>query len=121
MSKDLMALLMMVLFVNPAAVELFVWMGDLGCCHPISSSVFCIGTIFLDVRYSAASSDPSADSITGLMIFAIVKIAPFSGSVATSLVKKMCAPALLLALVSFSKPVSACAYSTMPISLKIIP
>ena len=96
-------------------------MDDLGCGHPVYSSVLRICTIFLVLRYSAASSASAADAITGLMIFAIVKNAPFSGGVATSLVKKMCAPALLLALVSFSKPVSACAYSTMPISLKIIP
>ena len=55
------------------------------------------------------------------MIFAIVKIAPFSGGVATSLVKKMCAPALLLVLVLFRKPASACAASTMPLSLKSMP
>ena len=92
-----MALLMMVLFMNPADMELSVWTGDLGCGHPISSSVLRIGTIFIAVRYSAASSASDDDAISGLMIFAIVKIAPFSGGVATSLVKKMCAPALLLA------------------------
>ena len=75
MSKDLMALLTMTLFVNPAAVELSVWMGDLGCGHPISSSVVRIGTIFLAVMYSATSSASAADAITGLMISAIVKTA----------------------------------------------
>ena len=69
MSKDLMALLMIVLFVNPAAAELSVWMGDLGCGHPIYSSLLRIGTIVLAVRYSAASSASAADAITGLMIF----------------------------------------------------
>ena len=96
-------------------------MNDLGCGHPISSSVFRIGTIVLAVMYSAASSASDADDITGLMIFAIVKIYLFIGGVATSSVKKMCSPALLLALVSLGKPASACAASTMPISLKSMP
>ena len=96
-------------------------MGDLGCGHPISSSVLRIGTIFLAVRYSAASSASAADAITGLMIFAVVKIALFSGGVATSPVKKMCAPALIHALVSFRKPVSVCAASNMPLALKSMP
>ena len=69
MSKYLMALLMMVLFVNPDAVELSVWMSDLGCVHPIYSSVFCIGTIVLAVMYSDASSASAVDAITGLTIF----------------------------------------------------
>ena len=96
-------------------------MGDLGCGHPVYSSLLHIGTIVLDVWYSAASSDSAADAITGLMIFAIVKTAPFSGGVATSSVKKMCAPALLLSLVSFRNHVSACADSTMPLALKSMP
>ena len=79
MSKDLMALLMMVLFVNPADVELSVWMNDLGCGHPISSSIFRIGTIVLAVMYGDASSASTADDITGLMIFAIVNIYLFIG------------------------------------------
>ena len=66
-----MALFMIVLFVNPAALELSVRMGHLGCGHPISSSLLRIGTIVLSVRYSATSSASAADAITDLMIFAI--------------------------------------------------
>ena len=95
-------------------------MSDLGCVHPIYSSVFCIGTIVLAVMYSDASSASAVDAITGLTIFAIVKIPPFSGGVATYSVKKMCAPPLLLALVSFRNPASACASSTMSLALNSI-
>ena len=93
-------------------------MDDLDCGNPISLSVLCIGTNVLALRYSSASSASVDDVITVLLVFAIVKIAPFSGGVATSLDQKMCAPALLLALVSFSNPASACAASTMPLALK---
>ena len=96
-------------------------MGDLVCGHPIPPSVLRIGTIFLALMYSATSSASAADVITGLTIFAIFKIAPFSSGVATSSVQKMCAPALLLALVSFRKPVSEYAASTMPFDLKSMP
>ena len=65
MYKKLMALFMMLLFVNPFTVELSVWMGDLGCVHPISLSVFRIGTIVLAVMYSADSSTSVADAIKG--------------------------------------------------------
>ena len=95
-------------------------MGDLGYGHLIYSIVLRIGAIFFYVRYSAVRSDYATDAITGLMIFEIVKIVLFSGGVATSLDQKMCAPALLLALVSFSNPASACAASTMPLALKSI-
>ena len=96
-------------------------MNDLGCGHPISSSVFRIGTIVLAVMYGAVSSASTADDITGLMIFAIVNIYLFIGGVATSSVKKMGSPALLLALVLLGKPASAYADSTMPLALKSIP
>ena len=50
-SDNLVDLLTMVLLVNPTAVELSVWIGDLGCGQPISMSVLRSGTIFLDVMY----------------------------------------------------------------------
>ncbi len=41
----LMQHVMIVLFTNPTAVELSVWMGDFGCGQPISASVLRMGTI----------------------------------------------------------------------------
>ena len=80
-----------------------------------------LALLFLAVMYSAASSASAADDIMGLMIFAIVNIYLFIGGVATSSVKKMGSPALLLALVSLRKPASAYAASTMPLALKSMP
>jgi hypothetical protein len=40
---------MMVSFMKPVALELSVWMGDLGCFHLISSSALWSGTISITV------------------------------------------------------------------------
>ena len=74
----MVALLTMVLLVNPTAVELSVCIGDLGCGQPISMSVLRSGIIFLDVMYSAAISASAAEAITNLMICAIVNTGPLS-------------------------------------------
>ena len=63
-----MALLIMLLFVNPTAVELSVWIGDLGFDHPISIRVLRRGTIVFAVMYRAASSASAADAITYFII-----------------------------------------------------
>jgi hypothetical protein len=52
----LMRRVMIVSFTNPTAVELSVWMGDLGCGQPISASVLRMGTMSRAVMYKAASS-----------------------------------------------------------------
>ena len=53
-------LLTMVLLVNPTAVELSIWIRDLGCGQPISMSVLRSGIIFLAVMDSAAESEMAA-------------------------------------------------------------
>ena len=75
-SNYLVALLTMVLIVKPTAVELSVWIGDLGCGKPISMSVLCSGIIFLTVIYRAANFASDAEAISDLMIFAIVNTGP---------------------------------------------
>ena len=76
MSANLVALFTIVLLVKPTAVELSVWMGVLGCGHPISINVLRSGIIFLAVMYNAAISASAADAMTVLMICAIVKTDP---------------------------------------------
>ena len=77
-SADLVDLLTMVLLVNTTAVELSVWIGDLGCGQPISVSVLRSGIIFLAVMYSNAISASAANAITDLMICAIFNTGPLS-------------------------------------------
>ena len=67
MSDDLVALLTIVLFVNPTDVELSVWMGVWGCVHPISMSVLRNGIIFFAVINSTAIYASAADAITVLL------------------------------------------------------
>ena len=72
---------MIVSLMNPAAAELSVWIGDLGCFHPISLSAFLSGIISLAVMYSPASSASAADAITNLMIWEIVRTGLFEYTV----------------------------------------
>ena len=81
---------MMVLFTTPAAVELSVWIGDGGCFQPISINVWQTGIISLAVMYSAPSSASAADEMTNLMIWEIVRIAPFHLGVGSFSDKKIC-------------------------------
>ena len=78
MSNYFMALLIMVLFVNPTAVELSVLIGNLGCGHPISIRVLQRGTIVFAVMYRADSSASADDAITAFIICAMVNIGPLS-------------------------------------------
>ena len=78
MSNDFMALLIMLLFVNPTTVEFSVWIVDLGFDHTISIRVLQIGTIVFAVMYRAESSDSDADSITYFIIRVMVIIGPLS-------------------------------------------
>ena len=80
MSDDFVSLLTIFLFVNPTAVELYVWMGVWGCGHPISMSVRHNGIIFFAMINSAAISASAADAITVFIICAIVNIGPLSFS-----------------------------------------
>ena len=61
-------------------------------------SVLSSGIIFFAVMYSAGISASAADSITFLMIFAIVNTGPLSLGLGSFSERNICAPALLLAL-----------------------
>ena len=62
---------------TPDAAGLSVWMGDFGWGHLISSSVFLVATISLDVIKSAPSSISEAEYMTNLIIWAGVRTRPF--------------------------------------------
>ena len=109
MSEDLVDLLTIVLFVNPNAVEMSVWMGVWGCGHPISTSVWRNGIIFFAVINIAAIYASAADAITVFIVFAIVNIGPLSFGLCSFSDRNICVPALLLALDSFRNTASACA------------
>ena len=120
-SSDLVALLTIVLLVNPTAVELSVWIGVRGCCQPISMSVLRSGIIFFAVMHSAAISDSAPGAITGLIICAIVKIGPLIFGLGSFSESNICAPARLLAFDLLRKPASACAANIISLFRKMIP
>ena len=103
---DLLLRWMMVLLTTPAAVELLVWIGDGGFFQPVSINVWRMGTISLAIIYSAPSSASAAEDITNLMIWEIVRIAPFDLGVGSFSDKNMWAPAKLRALDSLLNPAS---------------
>ena len=107
--------------MNPTAVELSVWIGVLSCGHPISINVLRSGIIFLDVMYNAAISASSADAMTVLMIFAIVKTGPLIFGFGSFYENNICAPARLLDFDSLRKRASACAANIISLSQKSIP
>ncbi len=63
----------MILFVTPTAVKLSVCIGLHGCGHPMSMRVCRWGTNSRAAIKSAASSALAADSMTNLMMVAIVR------------------------------------------------
>ena len=79
-----------------------------GCGHPISLSVLSNVIIFFSVIKRAAISTYAADAITVFIICAIVNIGPLSFGFGSFSDRKMCAPALLIALDPFKNPASAC-------------
>ena len=97
---------MIVLFTTPAAVEFLVSIGDGGCFQPIYINVWRMGTIYLAVMYSASSDASAAEDITNLMIWEIVKEAPFHLGVVSFSDKNMWAPAQLHALGLLLNPAS---------------
>ena len=107
---------MMVFLTTPASVKLSVWIGDGGCFQPISINVWRMGTISLDVIYSAPSSVSAAEDITNLMIWGIVRIAPFRSGVRSFSDKNMWDPARLHALDSLLNPASEWAARIMPLA-----
>ena len=97
---------MMVLLTTPAAVVLSVWMGVIGCFHPISSNVRRIGTSSFAVTNRAPISASAADDITNLMIFATVRTGLFHFGSGSFSYKKMWSPARLRPLDSLLNPAS---------------
>ena len=108
----------MVSLTNPAAVELSVWMGDLGCGQPISSRALRNGIISRAVRYNAASSDSDADAdaMTNFMMVAIVRIGPLVRGIGSSSERKINAPARLREPGSVRKLASECAARIMELA-----
>ncbi len=85
----------MVLFVTPTAVELSGWIGLHGCGHPMSIRVCLWGTILQVAINSAASLASVAETMTNLIMVAIVRTAPLKCGDGSSSERKMCALALL--------------------------
>ncbi len=79
MSIDLVAFKIILLFINPFAVELSVWMGVRGCRCPSSSRVFRIGTAVLAFKNRAPSLAWAADDMTFLTIVDMLRTAPLLG------------------------------------------
>ena len=72
-------LCLMVLLMNPIAVEFLTCIGVGGFSWPISWRAMCIGTASFAARNAAPTSASMADDMTVLMIFARTWTAPFSG------------------------------------------
>ena len=72
MSMDLVLCGMMVSLNTPTAVELWRWMGVLGCGHPISMSACHSGTIYLEMVNRPASSASGADYLCNREDWAVV-------------------------------------------------
>ena len=81
MSIALERLCLMVLLMNPIAVELSTCIGVGGCSWPISWRAMRIGTASFAARNAAPTSASIADDMTLLMIFARTRAAPFSAGV----------------------------------------
>ena len=74
-------------WMNPAAVELSVWIGDFGCGHPISSKALRRGIISRAVLYKAPSSASAADAMMYLMIWDSERTGPFCHGMGSSSVR----------------------------------
>ena len=84
-------------------------------------SVLCSGFIVFSVIYSAAISASAAVAITVLIIYAIIKTVPLSFSLGSFSERNICAPDLLLDIISLRKPASACATNIISLFLKMMP
>ena len=102
--------------MTPSAVELSVWIGDGGYFQPIYINVWQMGTIFLAVIYSAPSYASTVEDITNVMIWAIVRTAPFHLGVGSFSDKNMWDPARLRALDSLLNPASQWAARIMSLA-----
>ena len=90
-------------------MELSVRMGDRGCGHFISLSVFRGGTIALAVMKSPANSASEAEDMTTLIIWSTDSIGPLSRGIGLFSRQRMCAPARLQERVTLRYSASECA------------
>ena len=100
MSIDFMCHTTILLLVTPIAVEVLVWMRDLGCGHPILIRVCQRGDINLAVMNKPESSASSDENMTNLIIWATVRTGPSIRETAQFFKRKMYAHAQLRTLVS---------------------
>ena len=105
-SIDLLLCWMMVLFITPSAVKLSVWTGDGGCFRPILMIFWWTRIIYLAGIYSAPISASAADDITNLMIWAILRTAPFHLGAGVSSDKYIWSPVRIPELDSLLNPES---------------
>ena len=77
MSIDLVRLGTMVWLVTPTALEFLIWIGFLGCGHPISMKVWSIGTISLAGMNNLESSSLVAEDMTYFILCAMARMGPF--------------------------------------------
>lgn len=107
--------------MTPTAVVLSTCIGDFGCGHPISMSVWRRGTISLAVMNSAASSASAADEQTNLMILASVRMDPLSLGIASFSVQKMYEPPRLRDLDTLRYEASEWLANIMSLALYVMP
>ena len=84
-------------------------------------SVFRSGSIFLSVMYNTAISASADESITDLIVCAIVNTGPLSFGFGLFSERNIWAPALLQDFYLLRNPASACAANIMSIFRKRIP
>jgi hypothetical protein len=89
----------MILFVTPTAVELSAWIVLCGYGHPMSIRLCRWGTISRVAIKSSANLALAAETMTNLIMVAIVRTAPLKRGDGLSSERKMFAPALLRDLV----------------------
>ena len=90
----------MVWSVTQTLVELLVWIGILGCGHPIYMRFWHNGTIYLAVTNNPTNSVSDAEDMTYLIISAIVRTGPLWHGTGSFYVRMMWAPTWLRALLT---------------------
>ena len=95
MSMDLVRLGMIVLLATSLAVELSIWMVDLGLGQPISMRVWWSGSIYLSVIRSAENSASTEEDTKNVIIWALVSTGPLRRLIGSFNERVMWAPAQL--------------------------
>ena len=66
----------MVWLVTPTALEFLIWIGFLGCGHPVYMRIWRMGAIYLAMMNNPASLASAPEDMTYLIICAMVRIGP---------------------------------------------